>query len=435
MTNIVTPYEFEHLVSSLEPLEIEEAGCEKWIRQAGIIERLSVGAVLQTNSGETEIVARLLADKDKVKVIVQHVVTLEIWRQRLLPSLLKLSVPQSSFPVYSVVFQEACCLSLLETAMFHVDVAQSLEDAGTDLLDYCVRNITHILYPINDDIKNYKTESADETFVLEELLTQVKEMRENIGLRCLSILRYMTDHISVLTLGVLARFVTTHDTPGVVAAGIQSQPWDREHLGHRQVWRDGMWNNTTEDLTVEKMEFVSWICLYNLLSCKEVMDKYELNDFRISVLTKLQGRLHDNLVDQLPMLSHLKKWLAQISIAKPPPAKPTLIMEMMPQIKDSIEKQCEGRWGQIAEKQKNIFMGKEGELMKKQAERMADTFGMETVEQLLQKVETGTGTGDNCVVCGHKAGSRCSRCRKQKYCSKECQLSHWPAHKPVCSKK
>ena len=198
-------------------------------------------------------------------MIVQHVVTLEIWRQRLLPSLLKLSVPQSSFPVYSVVFQEACCLSLLETAMFHVDVAQSLEDAGTDLLDYCVRNITHILYPINDDIKNYKTESADETFVLEELLTQVKEMRENIGLRCLSILRYMTDHISVLTLGVLARlvmdihdddddvnlvvrFVTTHDTPGVVAAGIQSQPWDREHLGHRQVWRDGMWNNTTEGI-------------------------------------------------------------------------------------------------------------------------------------------------------------------------------------------
>ena len=98
-------------------------------------------------------------------------------------------------------------MSLLGTAMFHVDVAQSLEDAGTDLLDYCVRNITHILYPINEDIKNYKTESEDESFILEELLTQVKEMRENIGLRCLSILRYMTDHISVLTLGVLARYV------------------------------------------------------------------------------------------------------------------------------------------------------------------------------------------------------------------------------------
>ena len=140
-----------------------------------------------------------------MKVIVQHVITLEIWRQQLLSRLLKLSVPHSSFPVYSVVFHEACCLSLLETAMFHIDVAQSLDDCGTDLLDYCVRCITHLLYPIDEDIKNYSTDNEDQRFVLEELLGQVKDMRQNIGLRCISILRYMTDHISVLTLGVLSR--------------------------------------------------------------------------------------------------------------------------------------------------------------------------------------------------------------------------------------
>jgi hypothetical protein len=28
--------------------------------------------------------------------------------------------------------------------------------------------------------------------------------------------------------------------------------------------------------------------------------------------------------------------------------------------------------------------------------------------------------------------SHCSRCKKQKYCSKECQTNHWPAHKLVC---
>ena len=74
-----------------------------------------------------------------MKVIVQHVVTIEVWREQMLKRLLKLSAPKSSFPVYSVVFQEACCLSLLETAMFHIDVAQSLDDYGTDLLDYCIR--------------------------------------------------------------------------------------------------------------------------------------------------------------------------------------------------------------------------------------------------------------------------------------------------------
>ena len=144
------------------------------MEQAGLVEKLSVGAVLQSGSGETEIVSRLMVDMDKVNVVVEHIITLETWRHNLLPRLLKLSTPVSSFPVYSVVFQEACCLSLLETAMFHVDVAQSLEDAGTDLLDYCIRNITHLLYPINDDIKKYDVDNEDEKFVLQEIFDQVR---------------------------------------------------------------------------------------------------------------------------------------------------------------------------------------------------------------------------------------------------------------------
>ena len=344
------------------------------------------------------------AFEDKVKVIVQHVIILETWRKCLLPKLLKLSAPKSSFPIYSVIFHEACCLSLLETAMFHIDVAQSLEDTGTDLLDYCVRNVTHLLYPIDDDIKNY-VDMRDET--LKEVLDQIKELRENIGLRSVSILRYMTDHISVLSLGVLARLVTTHDTPGLVAATIQSRPWVRESSGRGlEVWRDGMWHRAETNMAVEKMEFVAWLCLYNLLSCKEIMDKYELNEFRISVLTKLQGKLHDHLMDQLPMMSHLKRWLAQISIAKPPAAKPTLIMELIPQIKDSVEKEFDGRWEELASQQSVIFLGRETELMRKQAERITETFGMDTVEQLLAKAEARTGTEDNCVVCGKTAGNR-----------------------------
>ena len=55
--------------------------------------------------------------------------------------------------------------------------------------------------------------------------------------RCVSVLRYLTDHISALGLGVLARLVTTHDTPGLVAAAIQSQPWTRESGAGPQVTR------------------------------------------------------------------------------------------------------------------------------------------------------------------------------------------------------
>ena len=102
--------------------------------------------------------------------------------------------------------------------------------------------------------------------------------------------RYMTDHVSVLTLGVLARFVTTHDLPGICAAAIQAEPWRRERGGGTEVWRDGLWNKDCGGTSIEKMEGQTWICLYNLLSCREVMDKYDINDFRVGVLVKLQSR-------------------------------------------------------------------------------------------------------------------------------------------------
>ena len=40
MTDLVTPYEFDHLVSSLSPLQLETAGSEDWVGQAGVVERL-----------------------------------------------------------------------------------------------------------------------------------------------------------------------------------------------------------------------------------------------------------------------------------------------------------------------------------------------------------------------------------------------------------
>ncbi|KAJ7167662.1 hypothetical protein C8R46DRAFT_1034310 [Mycena filopes] len=30
--------------------------------------------------------------------------------------------------------------------------------------------------------------------------------------------------------------------------------------------------------------------------------------------------------------------------------------------------------------------------------------------------------------------SRCGRCKRSAYCSKECQVKHWPMHKPWCKK-
>ena len=71
---------------------------------------------------------------------------------------------------------------------------------------------------------------------------------------------------------------------------------------------------------------------------------------------------------------------------------------------------CEGEMSSLCNKQKEIFLSNEGELMRQQADRMAATYSFDVMEQLLNKVETSQNyTNDNCVVCGKKGSNRCSR--------------------------
>ena len=53
-----------------------------------------------------------------------------------------------------------------------------------------------------------------------------------------------------------------------------------------------------------------WLCLYNLVSTREVMEGYPLSDYRVGVLTRLQGRLQPATLAALPLLQHLQRWLA-----------------------------------------------------------------------------------------------------------------------------
>ena len=37
-----------------------------------------------------------------------------------------------------------------------------------------------------------------------------------------------------------------------------------------------------------------------------------------------------------------------------------------------------------------------------------------------------------CANCGKVATQRCSKCKNQLYCSRECQIKQWKAHKALC---
>lgn len=53
----------------------------------------------------------------------------------------------------------------------------------------------------------------------------------------------------------------------------------------------------------------------------------------------------------------------------------------------------------------------------------------------LGEIIDGEVVGNTCGNCDKESATKvCGRCKKMKYCSKECQRLHWPVHKQSCGK-
>ena len=52
-------------------------------------------------------------------------------------------------------------------------------------------------------------------------------------------------------------------------------------------------------------------------------------------------------------------------------------------------------------------------------------YGSDVFDQFMEEPK--------CAVCGEPAKQRCSKCKGEWYCSRECQLKKWKEHKKMCS--
>lgn len=95
--------------------------------------------------------------------------------------------PESTFIAYSILYHEAVCVALLELVLFHPSCCESMEEYACDLLDYCYGCVSQLLNTKYKDID--ETENAEK-----ELLRQRNNLSFEIGIRCLSIIRYMSEN-------------------------------------------------------------------------------------------------------------------------------------------------------------------------------------------------------------------------------------------------
>ncbi|XP_029006954.1 zinc finger MYND domain-containing protein 10 [Betta splendens] len=422
---VMLPVEAEGFVQSLETFSLKEVGSARWFRQHEYMEKLNMQAILNASGTHDEFVKELLVSFGKIPVLIHEMILTEVWKQKLFPILCQLQDfnPKNTFHLYMVIHHEATIINLLETIMFHKDSCDAADDAVLDLVDYCHRKLTLLASKAThskDDLTVKGTVSS-----IEELQSQSAALEFEISLKSVSVLRYITDHTD--SISVINRMLCTHNLPCVLVQLIHCCPWSRCREGIVEKYINNKWQKipVEDHLKMTKLDGQVWISLYNLLLKEDCQRKYDFNSFNKNQLLKLRGFLTEVLIDQLPHLVELQRFLAHLAVTDPAPPKKELILEQIPEMWNQIVGENSGRWKAIAKYQvKETFNPSESEL-RLQAQSLAQTYSLDVMESLLPEKP-------KCGSCGKEAAKRCSRCQGEWYCRRECQVKHWPKHKKAC---
>ncbi|XP_051874351.1 zinc finger MYND domain-containing protein 10 [Pristis pectinata] len=425
---VLLPVEAAGYAESLQEFPLRDIGCPRWFRQHEYIEKLNMQAIINATAEQDEFVKEHIYSLGKVPILIHELIAVEVWKQKVFPVLCHLQDfnPKSTFPIYIVIHHEATIVNLLETIFYHKDVCESAEEAVLDLVDYCHRKVT-LLAAQSESCEN-REHSQHPSTSLAELQRQSQELEFDISVKAVAILRYITDHIDSLPLSVPTRLLNTHNVPCVLVHLVEHCPWSRYNSkGELQKYADGKWYTVPleDQLKITKLDGQVWIALFNLLLRPECQQSYDFNSFSKTQLLKLQGFLTEVLIDQLPNLMELQRFLSHLAMVDPPQPKKNLILEQIPGIRDSLIRENSNKWKAIAKHLvKTAFNPSEQDLLE-QARRLAETYNLDVMENLIPE-------RPKCGFCGGEAAKRCSRCQVEWYCARECQVKHWSKHKKAC---
>ncbi|XP_040301407.1 zinc finger MYND domain-containing protein 10 isoform X6 [Herpailurus yagouaroundi] len=379
---LLLPGEAAVLVLGLRSFPLREIGSEGWNQQHENLEKLNMQAILDATASQGEPIQELLVTHGKIPTLVEELIAVEMWKQKVFPVLCRLEdfKPQNTFPIYMVVHHEASIINLLETVFFH-----------------------------------------------KELQKQAELMEFEIASKALSVLRYITDCVDSLSLSTLNRMLSTHNLPCLLVELLEHNPWSRREGGKLQQFEGGRWQTVapSEQQKLSKLDGQVWIALYNLLLSHEARARYCFTSFAKGQLLKLQAFLTDTLVDQLPNLAGLQGFLAHLALTETQPPKKDLVLEQIPEIWERLERENRGKWQAIAKYQlRHVFSPSEQDLQL-QARRWAETYRLDVLEAIAPE-------RPRCAYCSAEASKRCSRCQNEWYCCRECQVKHWEKHGKAC---
>lgn len=433
IADIITPFEAEGYVESLECIDLTEVGSQKWMTLHERLESLNMQMLVEAQAQKEEHVKDLIISRDKLSFLVKELILTQVWREKIFTQILKQEEkPKTSIGIYMVLHHEVTVLSLLEMTCFRVrssvtsdSALEQLGDLVLDLIDYCHGTVVHLL--AHPGIRLEPPTAAEEASIEQTLQRQRDGLRFMAAVQCISLLQYIAEELPQLTVSAASRLMRQHDLPLTLIQLLDDKPWVRENsAGKRQKYDNRSWvASPRDDFSVAKVEGQVWLTLVFLLMSRELMSLYEISEYRRNQLLRLQTHLTDALLDQIPPLAPLRQWLAHLCMGQAPPTKPCCIIETIPEVRQQLLAQCEGRWAAVARQQLEQHFRTDMAAVQEQARRLAAVYDLDKMAPLMTE-ET------KCGACGEPAGKKCSRCKAVWYCGRQCQVKHWPTHKAHC---
>nr|KAF7392133.1 hypothetical protein H0235_017132 [Vespula pensylvanica] len=423
---IIAPWEAEAYVQSLEISDLQDVCTKKWFEFHKRLILLNQQSVLEISNLREESIKEWFVCLKKIPILIYEVIQIDIWKHKIFPLLIDINnEPENTFMLFSVFYHEDVAASLLENVLFHCESAITMDDSVLDLIDYAVKSVTVLLNKNNIEIyENLKDPSS----CLEEILEKKKELEFDIGMRCISILRYLAEFLDSLPLCALSRMLSVHDIPYLLVQLIENHPWSKNDSEGNVMLYDGKWNKIkdNEEGKISKIEAQIWFGLRELLLNPKCGPYYEITEHRLSHLLKLQKYLHEIVLDQIAPLIDLKRWLSYLSMsATSSGTSRPVYVEVIPQIKPMILEKYHKKWKKLAKHQAKFIFTKDTDYIKSSAQILSDAYDLDKLDCIDIK---------KCFLCQEQAKKRCSKCKEAWYCGRECQVKDWTNHKDICEK-
>eukprot|EP01038_Epipyxis_sp_PR26KG_P014581 gene14581-19582_t len=409
---VVDPAETERFVELLRKFDINDVGSGQWMEQHRMLEKLNLQAHQNAISNSDEYVLEAFLTFNKFEFLIHDLLLIEAWKEKVYPLIVDELAPRNQMRLYFILYHEATVINLLEVFLYHKHICEHGGEKILELVDYVGRKLTrlnsncHTLRNQEELFQNSTANSSTEEKTaaavqlasslasrtpLEELNHHFMEIDFRVCISAVSVARFICEHADVLPLSVISRITDTHDMIILIIPLIENPPWTRRisSTGKWQKLIDHKWSEVKpiDLLKITKLEGQPWIALYHLLAKQIFRERYFLNSFRKGQVLRVRKYMNDVLLDQLPFLADIQRYMDELSITDVPEPHSMIggnSVFMFQQVAAMQEAIVKGKkWNEVAAYQlANIFMmtDKTDKDLIKMAELYSD--GLEGVEDV-----------------------------------------------------